>query len=639
MLRKALLIRRVEERLQTLFAQGRLFGTLHTCIGQEWTSVALANALDEGDSVFAAHRAHGAFLARGGDLVGFFSELMGKTTGVCGGLGGSQHLCAKGFYTNGVQGSMFPVSAGNAWSMKLKGRANIAVVMIGDGTLGQGVVYETMNIIAKWGIPLLVLLEDNGYAQSTPRTETLAGTAASRAAAFGIEYRRSDTWHWRKLVIDVQDTVQDVRNSGTPAFLEVRTYRLAPHSTGRDHRDPGEIARFRAKDPVSILLEEADDETTALLAEIDREIDEAVSKAEQAATPTVDAKAYCHVPAVLRDTKWSTLSFERERVSSILYGVFRNFLGKRADAVMIGEDIESPYGGAFNVTRDLSALFKDRVRNTPISEAAITGIGAGLALGGCAPIVEIMFGDFMTLTYDQLHNACKFRHMYNGQVTVPLVVRTPMGGKRGYGPTHSQSLEKFFMGIPDLTMVALNHRLSPSLIYERIFETAENPVLVIENKVLYTRFLRTEEIPGFAVSFSDESFPTTRISPVDATPDVTILCYGGMLEEAEEALGILFDEEEILCELICPALLCPLNVATVAASVRTTRRLVVVEEGSSICALGSEVLAQLAELSLPVERVRRLGFNSTIPCSGPLELDLLPNPGVIRDAVKEVCDV
>ncbi|NQT53554.1 thiamine pyrophosphate-dependent dehydrogenase E1 component subunit alpha, partial [bacterium] len=247
LLRNALLIRRVEETLLALFAQGKLSGTVHTCVGQEWVGIALAEAMTDGDALFSSHRGHGHFLARYPErLAEFFAELMGKATGVCAGRGGSQHLHADGFFSNGVQGSLVPIAAGHAMAMRLRVVRNIAAVCIGDGTLGEGIVYETLNIAARWALPLLVVLEDNGYAQSTPKSQTLAGTARARAAAFGIEYRQSNTWQWEQLLSDSRDAARFVREQQQPLLLEVQTYRLRPHSTSRDHRDPREVEECEA---------------------------------------------------------------------------------------------------------------------------------------------------------------------------------------------------------------------------------------------------------------------------------------------------------------------------------------------------------------------------------------------------------
>src|SRR5262249_23200481 len=158
-----LLIRSVEERLLALFAEGKLFGTVHTCSGQEWTGVAVATALQEGDLLFSNHRGHGHYLARTDDGEGLSAEVMGQRKGRCRRGGGRQHMCAKGFFSNGIQGGIVPVAAGLALAQKLQELPNITVVFIGDGTLGEGVLYETLNIAAKWELPLLIVLENNFY--------------------------------------------------------------------------------------------------------------------------------------------------------------------------------------------------------------------------------------------------------------------------------------------------------------------------------------------------------------------------------------------------------------------------------------------------------------------------------------------
>jgi 2-oxoisovalerate dehydrogenase E1 component len=633
---KAFLIRGVEQRLLDLFAEGKLFGTVHTCIGQEWVGVAVAEALREGDLVFSNHRCHGHYLARTDDVDGLLAEVMGKTTGMCGGRGGSQHICSQGFYSNGIQGGMLPVAAGMALAEKLRGKGKIGVIFIGDGTLGEGVVYETLNVLARWELPLLIVLENNHYAQSTPQSQNLAGDIGARAEAFGIKTARSNTWDVAKLLRNAAACVTEVRDSGRPLFLCVDTYRLMAHSKGDDHRDPAEVKAYRERDPLTRFAEEYPAEAERLQADVRRRIDAAVRRAEAAPYPVPRGP---EPAAEAASPRWAPSRLETpDRAVTLLHAGLQRAMRQDERIILLGEDIEGPYGGAFKVTKNLSQEFPGRVRNTPISEAAILGLGNGLALSGRVPVCEIMFGDFLTLGFDQFVNhAAKFRYMYNDQVRVPLVVRTPMGGRRGYGATHSQSLEKHFLGVPDTLVLALNPRQDPGRVYDRLFAVIDRPTLVIENKLLYGTRVSASAADGFVLEESDEPFPTTRLRPL-ADPDVTVLCYGGMLPEVEAAAEQLFEEHDVVCEVICPVQLYPFNPAAVLESVVRTGRLVVAEEGQGFAAFGAEVLAQLAEARPgALRRCRRLAAPAhAIPCSGPLEKAVLPGSAHVIHTVREL---
>jgi 2-oxoisovalerate dehydrogenase E1 component len=169
------------------------------------------------------------------------AELLGKKTGTSGGVGSSQHLCNKNFYSNGIQGGIIPVAAGYALANKLKKNNSIGIVFIGDGTLGEGVLYETMNIISKWEIPLMIVCENNLYAQSTPQSVNLAGDILKRPEAFDIKSFKSDTWDIDVLLKNAASSIDYVRETGKPAFHLVQTYRLNAHSKGDDDRDKSEI--------------------------------------------------------------------------------------------------------------------------------------------------------------------------------------------------------------------------------------------------------------------------------------------------------------------------------------------------------------------------------------------------------------
>jgi 2-oxoisovalerate dehydrogenase E1 component len=634
---KAMLIRGVERRLLDLFSEGKLFGTVHTCIGQEWTGVAVAEALADGDLIFTSHRGHGHFLARTGDVDGLIAEVMGKQAGVCGGRGGSQHLCAGGVYSNGIQGGIIPVAAGLALAQKLRGTGAIAVVFIGDGTLGEGAVYEAFNIASKWELPLLVVLENNRYAQSTSQAQTLAGDIEARAAAFGIEAAWADTWDPAALLPVASSCVEAVRRTGSPRFLRVDTDRLMAHSKGDDDRDPALVKSFWDRDPLSRFARANLAAAEEIEAEARLAIEGSVARAE--ASPYATAGEVEPAPPPGPRAWRRTRIDSPQRVVAAIHDALRRNMLRDGRIVLLGEDIEGPYGGAFKVTKDLSREFPGRVRNTPISESAIVGLGNGLALGGLVPVCEIMFGDFLTLAADQLINhASKFRYMYNDQVEIPLVVRTPMGGKRGYGPTHSQSLEKHFLGLPGTRMLALHHRYDPGLVYDALFAAIDRPTIVVENKLLYGLRTGDEAPEGYALEHTDGPFPMTRLRP-EAEADATILCYGGMLADVEKALDPLFDEHELACEVICPTQLYPLDPWPIVESVGRTGRLLVAEEGIGFAAFGAEVVAQLAELAPGAPRkLRRLGSpEHPIPSCGPLEKALLPGTSHVVAAVRELC--
>ena len=231
--------------------------------------------------IVSNHRCHGHYLAFTDDVDGLLGEVMGKASGVCGGKGGSQHLCSDGFYSNGVLGSTVPVATGMALAERERGSGAVTTVFIGDGTLGQGVVYESLNIASRWGLPLLVVVENNYYAQSTPSRLTLAGSIADRGAAFGIETAELDTTVVGEIWDAAAEIVPKVRTSGRPFYLVLNTYRYSPHSKGDDNRDPAEIDGARQRDPLGVAGSQlAEDERAQVDEACDRRLTEAIAAAD-----------------------------------------------------------------------------------------------------------------------------------------------------------------------------------------------------------------------------------------------------------------------------------------------------------------------------------------------------------------------
>jgi TPP-dependent pyruvate/acetoin dehydrogenase alpha subunit len=235
------------------FSLGKLFGTTHTCIGQEAIAVGVLNHFNKKDIVVSNHRCHGHYIAFTGDIIGLLAEIMGKEGGVCKGRGGSQHLQNGNFFSNGVQGNMFPVAAGMAYAEKEKCSDAILVIFIGDGTFGEGVVYETLNLVSLWEAPMLIVVENNRYAQSTSIEKNFTGSFSGRATAFNISVGEIETNDVEKINNRFETLVNKVRIEGNAHMEVVHTYRTASHSKSDDFRDPGEIEEWEKKDPIILM--------------------------------------------------------------------------------------------------------------------------------------------------------------------------------------------------------------------------------------------------------------------------------------------------------------------------------------------------------------------------------------------------
>jgi 2-oxoisovalerate dehydrogenase E1 component len=629
LIHQAFRIRRAETKLLELFAAGELNGTVHTCVGQELFPVVLARYLRADDYVVSNHRGHGHYLSATGDFDGLIAEVMGRTSGTSGGYGGSQHLSNARFYANGVQGGMAPIAVGLALALKEEGTRNLCVCFIGDGTLGEGVVYEAFNLAAKWEVPVLFAVEDNGYAQSTSKRQTFAGSVAGRVRAFGIRYFEADIADVSGLDETCGASTRYIRGEVQPAVMHVHTIRLNSHSKGDDNRDRDEIQALHKRDIVNRYREAGliDDIQAS---SIEQDLVAAVERARSSA-PLLNVNRNCPVHNIAVAFRAMASRSER-RVVEQTNEALRRLLTRHTDLFFLGEDIEDgneftpgPYGGAFKVSRGLSREYPGRVRNTPISEAGFTGLAVGRALAGKKTVVEIMFGDFCTLIVDQLlQHADKFPTMYGTEIALPLMIRTPMGGRRGYGPTHSQSIERLFLGMQNLVVLAVNHRLDIPAFYSAAFDSPSKPTFMIENKVLYT-IANTATCPkGYTVEQSDERFPTIRIQPARHPPTFTIFTYGHGLVLAEQALVQLMHDYELFGEIICPSALTPINLSPLIASVSSTERLLTVEEGSTFAALGAELISQLLEHGVAL-RIRRLGNGTILPCSAKAEMRLLPS--------------
>ena len=656
-------IRRFEETVLDNFPKGVFYGTTHTYLGQEANAVGVLTHLLDGDIVFSNHRCHGHFLAFGGDMRPLFAELMGKSAGVCGGRGGSQHLQWRDFYSNGVQGGILPVATGMALAEKRKESGVISVAFLGDGTLGEGVLYEALNMASLWNAPILFVVENNLIAQTTPIELALAGSITARFSAFDIPVTELDTSDVQEISDQLKLLLDQIRVHAGPRAIVLHTLRFGPHSKGDDTREPELVAAFkRERDPVAIYASRLDAVTRdAIEAEVDNEVQSAFEQAMSDPYPEISGQwlalseiegsvdsgqqsAVSGQPSADVELQSPTSNIQSTVLQSLNNGLHHT-LSQDDNVIVIGEDILDPYGGAFKITQGLSDTFPEQVMTSPISEAGIVGIAAGMALRGLRPVVEIMFGDFVTLIADQVINhIAKFRWMYNDQVRVPLVIRTPMGGRRGYGPTHSQTLEKLFLGVPGLRVLAPSALGDPGELLAQAISD-DDPVFFVENKLLYLQKLLGENsLTDFELrelTNSESYSPTYSLTVRGAPePELSIIAYGYMAELVREALRQLAYEFEIFAELVVPTQLSPYNSEEIVTSVRRTRNVLVVEEGTLTLGWGAEMLARLSEsMGSELKLARRVAAREfPVPASGPLEEAVLPGIDDIITTAREMME-
>jgi 2-oxoisovalerate dehydrogenase E1 component len=510
--------------------------------------------------------------------------------------------------------------------------------MVGDGTLGEGLLYEAMNLTAVWSVPVLFVVECNGIAQTTDTATTVAGDVVARGRAFGLDCWRVADDEARLWQV-AETAVASVRERRRPGFLVIDTGRLGPHSKGDDMRPEAEMAALRARDPVARLGATLD---PARRAAIEHAADQFIAALITAANASPEAR-FTSVPQSLFDEVMlpndpaGHTAAPGSTVRAALNGALDRLLAEDPRTILLGEDLHDPYGGAFKVTAGLSTRYPDRVISMPISEAVLTGSAIGLALAGRRPIAEVMFADFLTLCADQLYNhAVKFPGIFP-DLTVPLVIRTPPGGRRGYGPTHSQSPENLISTIPGITVVYGSHRHDLGRLLWNAVRHWPFPTVFLEHKLLYGMVQDAadyRELPAHPDDAGGNLFPT--LVRQGAGADAAIVAYGGMVPVVEEAATRLRENEELEIDIVVPAQLAPLPRSALVAALRRYPAVVIAEESNAAGGVGAEIVAALAEAGFR-GRIRRVAAPPVpIPAARSLETAVLPDAERVARAVLEV---
>ncbi|MBW3665212.1 MAG: dehydrogenase E1 component subunit alpha/beta [Actinobacteria bacterium] len=586
-------IRTFEEWVSRLYAGGDVPGFCHVSVGQESVPVGVCSALTTEDIITSTHRGHGHVMAKGTPAREMFAELMGKSTGVCGGLGGSMHIADPRigvFGANGVVGAGIPIAVGAAHAARYRDAGFVVTCFFGDGAVAGGAFHEGVNLAALWNLPVLFVCENNLYAEFTWWERQHPVPPAERAAAYGLKGHRIDGRDVAEVADLAGELVDQLRSGGPPVLLEVTVHRWEGHYVGdpADYRLEGEREAMRAEDPLAHARERLeDDEADTIDREVEEEMRTAVETARADPVPDIaDLGRYVYAPRPLIDEEDID-----DDVSDFRYidGVIAGLGDAMVDddrVFLAGVDVGA-VGGIFRATRGLFDQFgADRVIDTPISETAVVGLAVGSAMAGLRPVIEIMFIDFIGVCFDQIINqAAKLRFMTGGAVDLSLVIRTQYGAGRSAGAQHSQSLEALLAAVPGLSVVMPSTGTDAYGLLRSAIEDP-NPVVFIEHRHLYG--WRGPK-PGSA-----HRVPLGKANVVREGRDVTLVTSGRLLHQSLDAANELADEG-IDIEVIDLRSLVPLDVETIASSVRKTTRLAVAHEAPAPFGMGAEIIQATLE--------------------------------------------
>ena len=485
-----------EEKIDEEFRKGNLYGTTHLSIGQEASHTGLCLALERGDFFVPTHRCHGFNVASGSDIYSMFSEMLGSRHGLCMGLGGSMHMTDLehgNLGSSAVVGSGIPLALGASYALSREKKNNISVAVFGDGASSRGTLHEAMNLSSVWNLPVLFFMENNHYGMSASASRMIStSSVASRSSGYNIEYKSVDGNDFDAVYDAVCRAREYILENNRPFFLETNTYRQCGHSKSDRllYRNREEEREWKDRDPIHVFVDRhgiTEVEYESVFRTVKAEIDDAWERAWRDRDDVLsleEAKAFVIPPAeeapVCTNPGNRHSATYREAVREALGALMKN--DERVS--LIGEDI-GVYGGCFGVTGDLYKRYSPQMRETPVSEETFTGMAVGASFLGERPIVEIMYGDFLTLASDPVINhGAKSYFMSAGALRCPVIIRTSMGGGTGHGAQHTQCLENLFLSVPGLKVVAPSDALTAKALL--LSAGRENcPVIFLEHKALY----------------------------------------------------------------------------------------------------------------------------------------------------------
>lgn len=623
---QALLFPRIfEERMLILLRQGKL-SKWFSGIGQEAIAVGAALAMKDDEYILPMHRNLGVFTSRNVNLVQLLDQFQGKSTGFTKGRDRSFHFGSQELKIIGMISHLGPqlaVADGIALAHKLDGEAKCVLVFTGEGGTSQGDFHESLNIAAVWDLPVIFLIENNGYALSTPIHEQYRCTNLSdKGIGYGIEAIQIDGNNVLEVYSTIKDKAQEIRTNPRPIIIECKTFRMRGHeeASGIKYISPEEFDPWKEKDPVSnyenYLIQQkiiSKEDVDSLYIRFKQEIEAAISESFSMPVGTIDPSTEV-ADMYFRYTKEPVEPQNREtsskRYLDAISDAMRTAMRRYKKLVIMGQDI-ARYGGAFKLTEHFIDEFgTDRICNTPLCESAIIGSGLGLSIKGYKSIIEMQFADFVTMGFNQIINNLAKSHYRWGQ-TADLVIRMPTGGGTGAGPFHSQSNEAWFMKTPGLKVVypAFPYD-AKGLLLAAIDDP--NPVMYFEHKFLY-RSLH-QDIPN-----DYYTIPIGKAACLQQGSSLCIISYG---LGVHWALDYLKNHPEVSATLIDLRSILPWDKEMVEDAVKKTGRVLILHEDTLVAGVGAEIAAHLSEhcfeyLDAPIMRCASL--DTAIPMNKDLE--------------------
>jgi len=675
------LVRKFEATLLDFIGDDLVYGPVHSSIGQEAIAAAMGTVLRKTDKVGSSHRAHGHFLAK---ILMYYSpdnfhplkdeitpamqeavnktlaEIMGLDAGWCNGRGGSMHLYhaeSGNLGSNGIVGGGIPLAAGAAWAERLCHRDAVVVSIFGDGAINQGCFHEVANLAALWDVPVIFFVENNQYAVATSSKDaSYVADSGLRSAAYGIDSLIVNGMDPVAVYLAMTECVEKMRKKPFPFLIEAKTYRFYHHSgplTGSlfRYRSREEEDQWSGRDPVvtfpgNLIAKGVmtDEDLETLKTKTEASVQAAVDSctAERGDRRYIPASKWPSADTVENQLRgeedlFEDVAFVEQEdfgdLKEITYveaiaGVTLRNMEKDSRVITLGEDVANFGGGSYQATKGIPQAFPERIFNTPISECGFVGMAAGAATAGLRPVIEIMYPDFSLVAADQLFNQIgKLRHMFNGQISFPLVVRTRFAVGAGYGGHHSMDPVGIFGLFAGWRIVAASNPFD----YVGLFNTAlrfNDPVLVIDEHRLYPE---KGLMPAGAM---DYYIQYGKAKVVREGSDLTVLSYlkgvQDCLVAAENA-----SNEGISVEVIDLRTLdyIGMDYETIGRSVKKTNSVLIVEHSASSMGLAGRLSHEIQErffdhLDCPIHKLTLPDVPP--PVSKPVEQAIIPGPEEIK---------